>query len=89
MKDFRKAKNISKELEKYYREYYERNTSKFIGKWRITMEDLDSIFTNLGVEYQLIGQVSDNTFILNKVDDETKWFITGSVFFQDFEKKKE
>lgn len=89
MNDFRKVKNISTDLEKYYRNYYERNCSKFIGKWKLIIEDLDQTFIYEGQEYSFIGQVSDNTFILNKKDDQTKWFISGAILFQEFERKKE
>lgn len=86
-KNFRKVKNIGKDLQKHYRGYFERNASKFIWKWEYEMEDLDKIFINNNHEYTLIGQVSERTFLLSKNEDETHWFVEGNVFQNQFTRK--
>lgn len=85
-KDFRKVKNISEDLEKYYLKYFERNATKFIWKWNLKMSDLEETWVNENEDYKIIGQVSEQTFILKKEDD-SKWFVSGSKLFRDFHKK--
>jgi len=51
------------------------------------MADLDAIFINEGEEYTLIGQVSEATFLLNKNDDESQWFVAGHIFQNEFKRK--
>jgi hypothetical protein len=89
MKDrnFRRVKNVGKDLQKHYRGYFERNATKFIWKWEYKMADLDAIFINEGEEYTLIGQVSEATFLLNKNDDESQWFVAGHIFQNEFKRK--
>jgi hypothetical protein len=51
------------------------------------MDDLGAIFINDEKEYILIGQVSEATFLLEKKEDESKWFVAGHVFQKEFTKK--
>lgn len=89
MKDrnFRKVKNIEKDLQKYYRDYFERNATKFIWKWPYKMSDLDATFVHESEDYTLIGQISEATFFLKKNDDESQWFVAGHIFQDEFTKK--
>lgn len=86
-KEFRKVKNISSDLKEHYRKYFERNATKFIWKWNLKMEDLDRAWINENCEYSLIGQVSEHTFILNKKEDDSLWFVSGARLIKDFSKK--
>lgn len=86
-RDFRKVKNISKEMEEYYSNYFIRNTDKFFSKWRFTENDLNSVFLMEGQEYLLIGQSTDSHFLLKKKDDESKWFVSGDFLAKEFERK--
>jgi hypothetical protein len=86
-KEFRKVKNISSDLEEYYRKYFERNATKFIWKWNLKMEDLESIWISEGCEYSIIGQVSEHTFILKNNGDDSRWFVSGAKFIKDFSRK--
>jgi hypothetical protein len=86
-RNFRRVKNVEKDLQKHYREYFERNATKFIWKWEYKMDDLGAIFINDEKEYTLIGQVSEATFLLEKKEDESKWFVAGHVFQKEFTKK--
>jgi hypothetical protein len=86
-RNFRKVKNIEKDLQKYYRDYFERNATKFIWKWPYKMDDLNATFINEGEEYTLIGQISEATFFLKKTEDESHWFVAGHIFQDKFTKK--
>jgi hypothetical protein len=86
-KDFRKVKSISSDLETYYRKYFERNATKFIWKWDLKMKDLEDTWISENYEYSLIGQVSEQTFILKRNDDDSRWFVSGSKFIKDFSRK--
>ena len=85
--DFRKVKNISKDMENVYKDYYLRNTFKFFNKWRFTENDLGTIFTKENEEYVLIGQVTDSKFFFKKEDDDTRWFIDGNFLIENFSRK--
>lgn len=78
-RDFRKVKNISKELEETYVNYFNRNISKFFTKWRFSSEDLGKEFLIESDEFKLKGQVSDTIFIVEKSEDSSKWFINGDL----------
>lgn len=86
-KEFRKVKNISSDLEEHYRKYFERNATKFIWKWDLKMEDLENVWVSEGSEYSIIGQVSEQTFILKKKEDDSKWFVSGAKLVKDFSRK--
>lgn len=86
-RDFRKVKNISKEMEEYYVKYFIRNAGKFFSKWRFTENDLNTTFSKEGEEYALIGQSTDAQFVLKKTDDESKWFVSGDFLAKEFERK--
>jgi len=86
-KDFRKVKNISKELLDYYQKYYERNATKFFSKWDYKTNAIGSIFIKENEEFSLIGQVSDATFLLRKPLDESIYFVDGNFLSKEFTKK--
>jgi hypothetical protein len=86
-KNFRRVKDISPDLEIYYRKYFERNATKFIWKWNLKMADLENTWISEGIEYSIIGQVSEHTFILRRLDEDSKWFVSGEKFVKDFSRK--
>jgi hypothetical protein len=78
-RDFRKVKNISKDLEQTYVNYFNRNISKFFTKWRFSSDDLDKKFLIENEEFKLKGQVADAIFFIEKIEDGSKWFINGDL----------
>jgi hypothetical protein len=88
-RNFRKVRNISSDMEESYRKYFFRNTSKFFSKWKFTENDIDTIFTREGEDYQLIGQVSDVMLFFKKIEDDSRWFVHGDVMKDEFVKKEE
>jgi len=86
-RDFRKVKNISKELLDYYQKYYERNATKFFSKWDYKANAIGSIFIKEDEEFSLIGQVSDATFLLKKPLDESIYFVDGNFLSKEFIRK--
>lgn len=86
-RNFRKVKNISKDMEENYRKYFSRNTSKFFSKWKFTDQDLDEVFLNESEEFQLIGQISDTIFFFKKNEDDSRWFVHGDIVRDSFSKK--
>ena len=88
-RNFRKVKNISKDLEEHYRKYFLRNAGKFFSKWGYKEKDLTSTFVRENEEFSIIGQVSEALFILKKNDDESRWFVSGDFFSGEFSRKEE
>ena len=86
-RNFRKVKNISKDLQETYVKYFHRNTSKFFSKWRFSDEDLNKIFLKENEEYELKGQVNETTFLFHKLSEDTLWFVHGDIIRDEFSKK--
>jgi hypothetical protein len=87
-KNYRRVKNISKELEEYYVEYFRRNTTKFFWKWGYKDTDLGSIFIKENEEYSLLGQVNETTFLMKRLDDESRFFVSGDFLKDQFKGKE-
>lgn len=77
-KDLRKLKEVSEGLKKYYKEYYLRNTQKFIRKYTLTEEDLGKSFTMEEGEFTLEGQVGEKIFLIQKIETGDYYHIDGS-----------
>lgn len=88
-KNFRKVKNISKDLEEHYLKYYLRNTGKFFSKWGYKEKDLSSTFIKENEEFSIIGQVSETLFILKNSKDESRWFVSGDFLSTEFSRKED
>ena len=88
-RNFRKVKNISKDLEEHYRKYYIRNAGKFFSKWGYKEKDLSSTFIRENEEFTIIGQVNEALFILKNNGDESRWFASGDFLSSEFSRKEE
>jgi len=88
-RNFRKVKNISKDLEEHYKKYYLRNVGKFFCKWGYKEKDLSSTFIRENEEFSIIGQVSETLFILKNNGDESRWFASGEFLASEFSRKEE
>ena len=86
--NLRRVKNISKEMELGYKNYFIRNASKFFKKWEFKEDDLGIIFIKENEEYVLIGQVTDSKFYLKNTTDDSRWFVDGDYLMKEFERKK-
>ena len=77
-KDLRKLKEVSDGLKKYYVDYYNRNTQKFIRKYTFTDEDLGKSFTIEEGDFTLEGQVGEKIFLVRNIETGDYYHIDGS-----------
>lgn len=87
-RNFRKVKNISKDLEDHYGKYFLRNANKFFSKWGYKDTDLNSVFMKENEEFTLLGQVSEALFIMKKNEDDSRWFVSGDLLSSQFSRKE-